>query len=96
MSSLVIVEAKGPGAKLLTGATKGDQMTNKWVKNSLKSMSKSKKYEGKNKLGKDLLKAIKLKKPKVTKLVIEAEEVDGRIVGGVSQSLPKEKKNVKT
>ena len=91
-----VVEAKGPGAKLLTGAKKGDQMTNKWVKNSLKSMSKSKKYEGKNKLGKDLLKAIKLKKPKVTKLVIEAEEVDGRIVGGVSQSLPKEKKNVKT
>tara|TARA_Y100000780_G_C13515495_1_gene351677 strand:- start:430 stop:594 length:165 start_codon:yes stop_codon:yes gene_type:complete len=53
-------------------------------------MKKSKKDNGKNKLGKDILKAIKLKKPKVTKLVIEAEEVNVEVIGGVIQPLPKE------
>ncbi|WP_244958547.1 RHS repeat-associated core domain-containing protein [Pseudoalteromonas fuliginea] len=83
-----VVEAKGPGAKLLTGANKGDQMTDPWVKNSLKSMKKSEKYKEKNKLGKDILKAIKNDDPKVTKLVIEAKEVEGKIIGGKLQPLP--------
>ena len=51
-------------------------------------MKKSKKYKEKNKLGKDILKAIKLKKPKVTKLVIEADEDNGKIVCGKLQTLP--------
>lgn len=37
----VIVEAKGPGAKLLEGAKKGDQMSAEWVENSLISVSNS-------------------------------------------------------
>ncbi|WP_216712735.1 hypothetical protein [Pseudoalteromonas sp. TB64] len=90
-----VVEAKGPDAKLLTGANKGDQMTNIWVANSLKSMKNSKKHKEKNQLGEDILDAIENKKPKVTKLVIEAVEVDGAITGGKFQPLPKEKKKVK-
>ena len=85
-----VVEAKGPGAKLTTGAKKGDQMTERWVDNSLQSMKNSKKYNDKNKLGKNILKAIKLKRPKVTKLVIEAEEVNGEVLGGTIQPLPEE------
>ncbi|WP_259395928.1 MULTISPECIES: hypothetical protein [unclassified Pseudoalteromonas] len=91
-----VVEAKGPGAKLLTGAKKGDQMTDPWVKKSLESMENSKKYKEKNQLGEDILDAIENEEPKVTKLVIEAVEVDGNITGGKLQTLPKEKKNVKT
>jgi len=90
-----IVEAKGPGAKLQKTKTKGPQMSDEWIDSSLKSMKKSKmkkskKDNSKNKLGKDILKAIKLKKPKVTKLVIEAEEVNGEVIGGTIQPLPKE------
>ncbi|MDC9502331.1 MULTISPECIES: hypothetical protein [unclassified Pseudoalteromonas] len=65
-------------------------MSDEWIDSSLKSMKKSKKDNGKNKLGKNILKAIKLKKPKVTKLVIEAEEVNVEVIGGVIQPLPKE------
>jgi hypothetical protein len=34
----VIVEAKGPGATLSTGAAKGDQMSKQWVRNSLQEV----------------------------------------------------------
>ncbi|MBB1403296.1 hypothetical protein H5117_16545 [Pseudoalteromonas sp. SG45-1] len=92
MIEYFIVEAKGPGAKLLTGANKGDQMTDEWIESSLMSMKNSKKYEEKNQLGEDILDAIEDKKPKVTKLVIEAVEVDGEITGGKLQPLPKKKR----
>lgn len=91
-----VVEAKGPGAKLLTGAKKGEQMTDLWVKKSLESTENSEKYKEKNQLGEDILDAIENEELKVTKLVIEAVEVDGNITGGKLQPLPKEKKNVKT
>lgn len=83
-----VVEAKGPGAKLLTGANKGDQMTDEWIESSLESMKNSKKYKEKNQLGEDILDAIENEDPKVTKLVIEANEVNGKIVGGKLQPLP--------
>ena len=91
-----VVEAKGSGAKLLTGAKKGEQMTDLWVKKSLESTENSEKYKEKNQLGEDILDAIENEELKVTKLVIEAVEVDGNITGGKLQPLPKEKKNVKT
>ena len=37
----VIVEAKGPGATLSTGAAKGDQMSKQWVRNSLEEVVNS-------------------------------------------------------
>ena len=65
-------------------------MTERWIDNSLKSMKNSKKCKEKNQLGENSLKAIYLKKPKVTKLVIEAEEVNGEVIGGTIQPLPEE------
>ncbi|MBH9740752.1 hypothetical protein CJ419_13615 [Vibrio navarrensis] len=85
-----IVEAKGPGAKLQETKTKGMQMSNKWIENNLNRMKKSKKYPERNQLGKDLLKSIKFKKPKMNKLVIEAIEDNGKVTGGKLQPLPKE------
>jgi len=35
----IIVEAKGPGAKLSTGAKKGDQMSKEWILNTAEEMS---------------------------------------------------------
>ncbi|MCS6123671.1 hypothetical protein G3469_12055 [Shewanella baltica] len=89
MLEYFVVEAKGPGAKLSTGASKGDQMTDRWVKNNLQAMEESKNNEHKKELGSALLKT-KRKKIKVTKLVIEAVEVDGTIIGGKIQPLPLE------
>jgi hypothetical protein len=37
----MLVEAKGPGAALSTGAIKGDQMSKQWVENSLISITNS-------------------------------------------------------
>gem|GEM_PF-4446858 len=71
-------------------------MTDLWVKKSLESTENSEKYKEKNQLGEDILDAIENEELKVTKLVIEAVEVDGNITGGKLQPLPKEKKNVKT
>ncbi|EPF2931253.1 hypothetical protein ACSL9C_004209, partial [Vibrio navarrensis] len=85
-----IVEAKGPGAKLQETKTKGMQMSNKWIENNLNRMKQSKKYPERNQLGKDLLKSIKFKKPKMNKLVIEAIEDNGKVTGGKLQPLPKE------
>jgi len=55
---------------------------------NLKSMKNSKKYTEKNELGKDVLRAIKNEDPKITKLVIEAVETNGKIIGGKLQPLP--------
>ncbi|EHA1124187.1 hypothetical protein FG475_03520 [Vibrio navarrensis] len=85
-----IVEAKGPGAKLQK-TTKGfTQMDDRWIKMNLNRMKNSKKYPERNQLGKDLLKSIKFKKPKMNKLVIEAIEDNGKVTGGKLQPLPKE------
>ncbi|WP_231621093.1 contractile injection system protein, VgrG/Pvc8 family [Pseudoalteromonas sp. NZS71] len=83
-----IVEAKGPGAKLTKGAKKGDQMTDKWIDNTLASMKKSKKYQAQNQLGENLFDAIEDGDPKISKLVIEAVEDNGKIIGGKLQPLP--------
>lgn len=85
-----IVEAKGPGAKLQETKTKGMQMSNKWIENNLNRMKKSKKYPERNQLGKDMLKAIERDYPQINKLVIEAIEDKGKVVGGKLQPLPKE------
>ena len=83
-----IVEAKGPGAKLTKGAKKGDQMTEGWINNTIKNMEKSKKYQSQNKLGEDLFDAIEDGDPKISKLIIEAVEDNGKIIGGKLQPLP--------
>lgn len=41
----IVVEAKGPGAKLSTGSKKGDQMSKEWVANSLIEVKNSKKAD---------------------------------------------------
>ena len=82
-----IVEAKGPGAQLTKGAKKGEQMTDSWIKNTIERMGSSKKYPERNQLGQDLLKADDLDIP-VNKLVIEAIEESGNVVGAKLQSLP--------
>ncbi|MBB1482148.1 hypothetical protein H5186_22290 [Pseudoalteromonas sp. SG41-2] len=82
-----IVEAKGPGAELTKGAKKGDQMTTKWIKNTIKSMRKSKKYPAQNTLGNDLFNANDLDIP-LNKIVIEAVEKGGQVVEGKLQPLP--------
>ncbi|MBH0063067.1 hypothetical protein I6E85_18215 [Pseudoalteromonas sp. NZS71] len=88
MLEYFIVEAKGPGAKLTKGAKKGDQMTDKWIDNTLASMKKSKKYQAQNQLGENLFDAIEDGDPKISKLVIEAVEDNGKIIGGKLQPLP--------
>ncbi|ABN61832.1 hypothetical protein [Shewanella baltica] len=91
-----VVEAKGPRAKLSTGASKGDKMTDRWVENNLQAMTKSKKHKhkhkNKNKLGQDLLDAIEDGEPLTTKLVIEAEVGNNGVIVGKFKPLPKERK----
>ncbi|MCU8056478.1 hypothetical protein L5L78_09700 [Shewanella sp. SM34] len=87
-----VVEAKGPGAKLQPTKNKGFQMDNRWVENNLQAMTKSKKYQHKNKLGQDLLDAIEDGEPPTTKLVIEAEVGNNGVIVGKSKPLPKERK----
>ncbi len=89
ISEYFIVEAKGPGAKLSKGADKGDQMTNKWINNSLKEMDKSK-IAGRAELSEELFDAIERGDPKVNKLVIEAINDNGQITGGILKPLPVE------
>ncbi|MCS6180326.1 hypothetical protein G3456_17470 [Shewanella baltica] len=88
MLEYFVVEAKGPGAKLQPTKNKGLQMSNEWVEKNLLAMKKSKKHQHKNKLGQDLLDAKDLRIP-VNKIVVEAVEKNGILVGGKSQPLPK-------
>ncbi|ATB43557.1 hypothetical protein CYFUS_009037 [Cystobacter fuscus] len=75
----VIVEAKGPGAKLGTTKTKGDQMSTQWVKGTAEEMAA--KNMG---LGRELVEALGSKPPpKVTGMVVEALEG-----GGAREYLP--------
>ncbi|OQK49255.1 hypothetical protein XM76_c20778 [Vibrio vulnificus] len=83
-----IVEAKGPGAKLQKTSKGFTQMDDEWIEMNLNRMKNSKKYPERNQLGDDLLDAIEDKNPKVNKLVIEAIEDNGTVVGGKLQPLP--------
>ena len=82
-----IVEAKGPGAKLQNTKNRGMQMSDQWITANLKRMKNSKKYPEKNQLGQDLLNADDLDIP-VNKLVIEAIEDNGKLLGAKLQPLP--------
>ncbi|MGR3983534.1 hypothetical protein FW757_22640 [Pseudoalteromonas sp. 1181_04] len=62
-------------------------MTTKWIKNTIKSMRKSKKYPAQNTLGNDLFNANDLDIP-LNKIVIEAVEKGGQVVEGKLQPLP--------
>ncbi|QRK09608.1 RHS repeat protein [Archangium violaceum] len=75
----VIVEAKGPGAKLGTTKTKGAQMSEQWVRSTAEDMA------SKNmRLGRELVEALDRKPPpKVTGMVLEALEG-----GGAREYLP--------
>ena len=81
-----IVEAKGPGAKLGKTSKGFTQMDDDWIEMNLERMKKSKKYPERNQLGQDLLDA-KINRTKINKLVIEAVEENGKIIGGTLQSL---------
>jgi hypothetical protein len=67
----IIVEAKGPGAKLSTGAKKGPQMSKKWVNNTVDDMAR----DG-DQLGLDLQNAMNTGKPKVSGMALEATGPD--------------------
>ncbi|MBE4618803.1 hypothetical protein BOO23_08290 [Vibrio navarrensis] len=87
MLEYFIVEAKGPGAKLQK-TTKGfTQMDDDWLEMNLNRMKNSKKYPERNQLGLDLLNA-KSNRIKTNKLVIEAIEENGSVIGGKLQPLP--------
>ncbi|QBG37697.1 hypothetical protein EMK97_03820 [Litorilituus sediminis] len=83
-----IVEAKGPGAKLGKTSKGFTQMDDDWIEMNLNRMKNSKKYPDRNQLGQDLLKAIKREQPKTNKLIIEAIEDNGSVIGGKLQELP--------
>ncbi|NTS77884.1 hypothetical protein HR060_13575 [Catenovulum sp. SM1970] len=69
-------------------------MSDRWIERNLNRMKKSKRYSDKNKeLAQNLLKAMRRNKPKLNKLIIEAIEDNGIIVGGKLQPLPKQKAN---
>ncbi|KFK51673.1 hypothetical protein JS87_05485 [Vibrio vulnificus] len=87
MLEYFIVEAKGPGAKLQKTSKDLIQMEDKWIEMNLKRMKNSKKYPERNQLGEDLLNAEDLDIP-LNKLVIEAVENNGQVVGGKLQLLP--------
>jgi hypothetical protein len=80
----IIVEAKGPGATLSQNAAKGPQMSKEWVTNSLDSVIASKQSSQQDKdHAKRMLKAIyNGPPPKVTGVVIEAQE------GGGAKEMP--------
>lgn len=82
-----IVEAKGPGAKLQKNTKGFTQMDDRWIKMNLNRMKNSKKYPERNQLGLDLLNA-KSNRIKTNKLVIEAIEENGSVIGGKLQPLP--------
>lgn len=71
-----VVEAKGPGAKLATGAKKGDQMSAEWTRNTAQEMAQSANPETK-KLGQDLLKALDSGEPPVRGKVLQADDAGG-------------------
>ncbi|NTS77896.1 hypothetical protein HR060_13635 [Catenovulum sp. SM1970] len=63
-------------------------MSDRWIKRNLNRMKKSKRYSDKNKkLAQDLLDA-EDNRIKVNKLVIEAIEENGKVIGGKLQPLP--------
>jgi hypothetical protein len=75
----IMVEAKGPGATLSTGAAKGDQMTLEWVRNSLTEVknSKSSNDEDRQRAEKMLNAMDNGPSPQVLGRVIEAKEDGG-------------------
>lgn len=73
---ILIVEAKGPSAKLATNAAKGRQMSKEWVKNTISEMVKSEDSTTKA-LGKRLRTALDDGEPPVTGKVIEALKKSG-------------------
>ena len=84
----IIVEAKGPGAKLGTKAKKGKQMSKKWVGNTVKSMEKATDSNTAD-LGSSLKDAIDFGPlPKVSGMGIEAVETNGVVTGVKPISLP--------
>lgn len=74
VEEILIVEAKGPGASLSTGAAKGDQMSREWVENSAREMAESS-DEATKELGNEILHALENgPPPRVTGKVLEATE----------------------
>ncbi|MGH1485268.1 MAG: hypothetical protein ACRBCI_03540 [Cellvibrionaceae bacterium] len=88
VSEYMIVEAKGPGAKLSTNANKGKQMSQEWVENTAEQMSRSSNTSA-SQLGNDVMDAIDLgPPPKVTGIGLEAIEQNGSITGARQIALP--------
>ncbi|MFP6845137.1 MAG: hypothetical protein VB958_08005 [Thalassolituus sp.] len=84
----IIVEAKGPGAKLAIKGGKGPQMSQQWVDNTNIEMTTSKNPEI-SQLGKDLTDAIDYgPPPKVSGLGLEAVEKNGVVTGAKEITLP--------
>lgn len=81
-NTYIIVEAKGPGAKLATNAKKGPQMSKKWVNNSLTEVANSDNCDDSDHEHiKAMRKGIKQgPPPQVQGLVLEAKEGGGAVV----------------
>jgi hypothetical protein len=88
ITEYMIVEAKGPGAKLSTNAQKGPQMSQQWVNNTANEMRRSSNAAASD-LGRDIRNAIRRgPPPRVTGIGLEAVEQNGRIVGAREITLP--------
>ena len=81
LEEILIVEAKGHGAKLSTDAAKGAQMSQKWVKNTVDEMIASGDEEAVE-VAEAIEKGLNTGKPKVRGIALE-ETTDGTIAKDV-------------
>jgi hypothetical protein len=69
-----IVEAKGPGAPLSTGAVKGDQMSPDWVYNTAREMARSPSASPEQRrLARDIVHGMETGNPPVRGSAVEAD-----------------------
>ena len=83
IAEIVIVEAKGPGAGLSTGAAKGDQMSSEWVANTANEMANSPTGSpSSRRLGQDIADALVVGDPPVRGMTITAPDANAPSVNG--------------
>ncbi|TAA47784.1 hypothetical protein [Corallincola spongiicola] len=88
VNEIIIVEAKGPGAKLGTKAKKGDQMSQEWIENTAAEMERSS-NPAVSELGQNIVDAIEFgPPPKVSGIGLEAIETNGVASGAKEIALP--------
>jgi hypothetical protein len=72
ITEIVVVEAKGPGATLSTGAAKGDQMTTPWIRETAQEMRNTGTPEQRELAG-QILNGLRTGRPPVRGRAVEAD-----------------------